>query len=528
MKVRPDVLRLYKEVHSWVGILAGLFLFVAFYAGGLTTLEGATREWTAPPARGLPAPVAPERLDDLVRQAAAADPRVLDAHTVVLKPDAAHPSSLMWSVSRDPNHEHGPGLTAYAGFGPGDALVIGKRAQPATVEVVNYLHQRIGLPLNRDWGRPVMGIVALLYVVALVSGTIAILPSLARTIFTLRLGPGNAGPGKPDEGARRRWHDFHTLLGVCSLPFHIVIATTALGFAFQMPVSMLQGALFAPAPHTGHERGHDGGGHARQGRGGPRPVADPSAVLAAVKAAAPDFSPSLLEYGMRGGRPTLFATGPDDAHLSRSTAGAIIALDPYTGSVLSPDDPFGRRPPGEALTGAMHALHFGNLGGFFWHVCYAALGFGGAYLFYSGNRLWLDSRRRRERAEGRSGKGTRALSALTSGWMIGTVCGVSAVFAAAPLLPETGIADGGNYVTLRALFYAVLFVCLGLAAWLGGERSLPLLLCLAGAATLLVPFAYPVSIVPDAVALIYGAALVIAALRTARAGRAAARSVAVA
>lgn len=34
--MRTDIVKTYKDVHSWVGIIAGLALFIAFYAGAIT------------------------------------------------------------------------------------------------------------------------------------------------------------------------------------------------------------------------------------------------------------------------------------------------------------------------------------------------------------------------------------------------------------------------------------------------------------------------------------------------------------
>ena len=34
--MRADHVRIYKSVHTWTGILSGLALFIAFYAGALT------------------------------------------------------------------------------------------------------------------------------------------------------------------------------------------------------------------------------------------------------------------------------------------------------------------------------------------------------------------------------------------------------------------------------------------------------------------------------------------------------------
>ena len=50
MKVKPHILRDYLAVHSWVGIVCGLLLFIAFYAGAFSMLEPEIRQWTQPQA----------------------------------------------------------------------------------------------------------------------------------------------------------------------------------------------------------------------------------------------------------------------------------------------------------------------------------------------------------------------------------------------------------------------------------------------------------------------------------------------
>ena len=44
MKVSSDILRVYKALHTWVGIGTGLLLFIGFFAGALTMFtSGFTR-----------------------------------------------------------------------------------------------------------------------------------------------------------------------------------------------------------------------------------------------------------------------------------------------------------------------------------------------------------------------------------------------------------------------------------------------------------------------------------------------------
>ncbi len=52
--MRADFVRNYKSVHTWTGILSGLALFIAFYAGALTVFRGAAAA-LGHPALGHPA-----------------------------------------------------------------------------------------------------------------------------------------------------------------------------------------------------------------------------------------------------------------------------------------------------------------------------------------------------------------------------------------------------------------------------------------------------------------------------------------
>nr|WP_238379436.1 PepSY-associated TM helix domain-containing protein [Gluconobacter oxydans] len=226
------------------------------------------------------------------------------------------------------------------------------------------------------------------------SGTVVVLPSLVRNLFALRL----------TESLRRMWLDFHTLLGVCSLPFHIVMAATAAGFAFQRPIMTLEQSLFRPAPYVESTQGGHDGTHAHHHGGGhpgmERPLLDPGALVASLAEQVPDFEPDALVYSTRNGKLSLRVTGHDTRHVTRRPDGGYVDVDPYGGRITSMDFLPGHQGGGFLALTTIYALHFGAFGGLWGRAGYALLGFGGAFLFYSGNRLWLSSRRRRERSAG--------------------------------------------------------------------------------------------------------------------------------
>src|SRR5699024_2851881 len=83
----------------------------------------------------------------------------------------------------------------------------------ALPELVNELHYALGAPPFGTW---LMGLVSLLYGVALVSGVVIHLPTLVRHLFALRSG----------HNLKRFWQDAHNVVGVLSLPFHMMFAVT--------------------------------------------------------------------------------------------------------------------------------------------------------------------------------------------------------------------------------------------------------------------------------------------------------------
>jgi uncharacterized iron-regulated membrane protein len=55
MKFSSQTLRTFTTVHTWVGLVAGFALFVAFYAGALTLFHHDLPLWQTPHAVDTPA-----------------------------------------------------------------------------------------------------------------------------------------------------------------------------------------------------------------------------------------------------------------------------------------------------------------------------------------------------------------------------------------------------------------------------------------------------------------------------------------
>lgn len=443
MKLNTDLVKMYKEIHGWVGILSGLALFIAFYAGALTMFEAPLQRWASPPP--VLAPALPlERTPELVAKVLSAHPEAAKNYEIHLVIDSANPARMSWSSASGEEAEHGGGVKHYAALRPDGALQVVTGGPSPVAQFIDELHQQVGLPLPHEIAMPIMGAVALLYTIALVSGLVVLLPSLVSDLFALRLG----------RNVKRMWLDVHNVLGLMSLPFHIIMALTAVTFAFHDQFYEAQGAAFG-----GPERGD----RSRVAQGPPPEAVlalGPAQIVERIKHQAPGFTPRVLAYGQGGdGLPSLRVQGTDERYGLRAPDYGIAGVDLTTGAITGTDYMPGMQDGWSATVTSFFALHFGNFGGNAIRWSYFLLGLAGAFLFYTGNLLWVESRRKKERKAGavEQTRATKVLGALTVGVPLGTVAGISVTLAAAKLLGPA--ASEGVHGTI---YYAVF---LATAAW---------------------------------------------------------------
>ncbi|CAN7354156.1 PepSY-associated TM helix domain-containing protein [Caballeronia sp. LjRoot31] len=468
--MRSDVIRVYKTVHTWTGIVAGLALFIAFYAGAVTMFKDTLNEWVTPPAAHaevFPLAQAPA----VIEQTLAAHPAARRQFTLRIEPAGA--ASLSW-------REPGKPQRFTATLDATGKLETHARGASNAASFIDILHMTAGIPGGFDVGMSVMAVVSLLYGLALVSGVIVLLPSLIKDLFALRVG----------KNLKRMWLDAHNVVGILSLPFHVVMALSVVAFGLSDTIFAVQdrviygGTLsatvaaqnpyYAKAPVV---------------PGAPVTLVSPLQIVAAVKQHAPEFEPAELSYrGAGAPGATVLVSGDDPRYLARS--GGFALLDPVTGRFLNAQFLPGAADGNtwSAATSAFFALHFGSYGGEPIQWGYFFLGLAGAFLFYSGNLLWIESRRKLERGADtpRQRPATYFMAALTVGVTLGCVAGISATLAAGKLL-------NGRVADLSAwharIYYTVFLASIAWSFVRGGARGSVELLALATGATLLVPLA---------------------------------------
>jgi enterochelin esterase family protein len=406
--MRSDVVRLYKVVHTWTGIATGMFLFIAFYAGAITVFAEPLARWASTPTpAGL---TALAQSDELIARTLAARPDAAKEFTLHLGETEDLWARLTWRKGKDDKAPWSADLS------PGGDLRLAQSHRSNLADFIDNIHRTAGIPGANDIGETIMGVVSAVYAVALVSGLIVLLPSLVKDFFALRIGPN----------LKRMWLDAHNVVGVISLPFHIVIALTAVVFCLHEQLydaldyvvydGGLKSAMAASNPFNAIKKDER-----------PAPMLPVNALLDRVKAASPSFVPVEMRFRNAGSRgASVQVWGHDERYMTRGMGFAVVS--PVTGEIANTDYLPGREGTWTGIVATFFALHFGTFGGDIVRVCYFLLGIAGAFLFYSGNLLWIESRRRTERRHGSpvdQKTSTRMMSAATVGVCLGAICAIS-------------------------------------------------------------------------------------------------------
>ncbi|MBA2078982.1 PepSY-associated TM helix domain-containing protein [Rhodanobacter sp. PCA2] len=460
MKLKPATLRVFTSLHSWAGLLAGLALFVALYAGAITVFQQPVQQWASQQVAGTGSP---DDMQTLLDEVLARHPEARE-HLGMTFPGYLLPGPVAYWPDRR-------GVWQYATLDDPD----GSPARPGAplAELINELHYSLGLPVG---GTYLMGVVSLLYGIALVSGLLIHLPRLAKDLFALR----------PGRNLKRFWQDAHNTIGVLSLPFHAMFAVTGAMLCLSIPLMMAigplayEGKLLAasgPAMNTAPTI---------QRTGIAATLAPVSGWVAQAQAIAhnrgiDDFAPQYLKLAHAGDR---HATVEITGDAPRTMATGTLALDAHSNALLA-DQLQGTRDANHATLAWIYALHFGDYGHAIVRWLYFLLGLGGAFLFYSGNLLWIESRRRRRQtAQGRS---SLVMARATVGVCIGVCVAVSSAAVAAQLLPTLGwnVETGERWTCFASWALCVLWASLRKPA-----RAARELLWVAALVTALVPLAH--------------------------------------
>ena len=464
MKIRSDILRTYQSIHTWTGITTGLLLFIAFFAGALTMFKSPITQWAVPENHVLPA-ISVGQYDELVQQATAQYEAANNGFTLHFD---QHHSPMTW-------YEQGGGRglsidshLRQASFNKEGELVSVANQQNLLGDLIDQLHRTAGIPGkagHEDIGVLLLGVASALYFIALVSGVIFLLPTLVKSFFSLR----------QTKGANRFWLDTHNLIGITSLPFHLLIAWTVVVFAFH---DMLYGGL---SLIYGDEPMFERNGGSKQVYS----VAELPPVeryFEAVGNMVEGYDIVSLTFAdLTTPRARLSIEVAGDGKLQRAAETDIIAMHPFTLDVTYSTLSIPENGAFGPLVKSFFALHFGNFANDTGRWIYFLLGMMGAILFYTGNLLWLEKRRQKQAKQSRS---VTIMAKLTIGVCLGSVLGVATSILASKWLYLAGVDINLGYINV---YYGVFIASLGFAFWQGAAKSAIALQALIAATCLGVP-----------------------------------------
>ncbi len=468
MKIRSDVLRTYQSVHTWTGITTGLLLFIGFFAGALTMFQQAIDDWATPPQTHY-APLPESQLNQLLQQSLQQHPK--SASYVELTLDGSQ-SPISWFEQGHPRELEVDASRWHGTLDAQGGLVAEVKPVNALADLIDYLHRSAGIfgELGHDHvGVYVLGVAAMLYFIALISGLIFLLPTLVKSFFALRT----------NKGASRFWLDSHNLVGISSLPFHLLIAFTVVVFAFHdFFYAGLKVAVYGKQPMF--ERPLPAA-EAYQ----PEHLPDVTALLAQVRAYAPEYQPVKIQYsGLDSKRPQAVVQVASDTALMRGPITDLVMINPYSLDIFASTFPADEDGIWQRIVASFFGLHFGSFGGNSVRWLYFFMGLAGAFLFYSGNLLWLE--KRRAKAGKQQPRSVTVMAKLTVGVAIGTMLGVALAISSTKWLAATSINPNHAYLWL---YYLGFFAAIGWSFYQGAAKAAIHLLGLSALVSLSIPCA---------------------------------------
>ncbi|MFE1599245.1 PepSY-associated TM helix domain-containing protein [Methylobacterium sp. ID0610] len=396
-------------LHTWSGLVVGWVLFSVFVTGTASYYRPEINRWMQPELR-QEAAIGPEAL------AKAADLAV--AHL-----QAQAGAARTWFITL-PQPER-PLIELFwrtrPGTPPGRAVLDPNTGEPAALRDTKggdfFYRFHFELHLPPLWGRWIVGICAMIMLIALVSGIITHRRIIA-DFFTLRR----------DKAAQRGWLDAHNVAGVLGLPFHLMITYTGV---------VTLALMYMPWGVTAAYKGDMQTFFAESGQvTRPRPPAGRPGTLAPVGpmvrqaiATIPQPLERLTIVNPRDANATVVAVFEEPHGLSHEHP--QVAFDGTTGAVVEVRAG-GLRPAAKTFT-TMVGLHEAHFAGPALRVLFFLCGLMGCAMVASGLVLWTVARL--PKAGQAPGPGWRLVHSLNVGTVAGLPASVAAYFLANRLLP---------------------------------------------------------------------------------------------
>jgi uncharacterized iron-regulated membrane protein len=451
-------------VHTWLGLVLGFVLMIAFFFGSLSVFDREIDRWSLPETRIEPQPM--PSFDAILSQRfeQISEPEADQRRDAAARVTQPLPDKLIardwgaYTTHRDPvlnlyvafevpdstlPHDE---IYGYRTVDPRDGRVLRRDQLPLGSAFFYPMHYSLHLTW-KDLGYWIVGFAGMTMLIALVSGVV-MHRKFFREFFTFR----------PKRQLLRSTLDLHNLTGVVALPFHFLWALSGVlifaGIYFPVFEKMMQPAI---AAHEQEESAHTG--LALEPSGVPGKLASVDAMMAAAKKHWADRGVpgevgflSVTHVGQSNAFVSIYRDSTD-----RVASAVGMHFEGTTGRVLFEDPPAGPIETVFAFLEGMHLQQFKHwtlrwlifAGGLLSCVCIAT-----GFIFFVEKRKHVHARQ--ERA------GARWVDALAVTTVTGMVIATFSLLVFNRLLPES---IGQRDVWHERAFWLVWLVTLAHAAW---------------------------------------------------------------
>lgn len=212
--------KIFRQIHLWLSVPFGLIIALICFSGAMLVFENEVMELTrhelyyVKKVETVPLPV-----EQLLEKVAATLPDSVSVRGINISSD----SERAWQVNLSKPHRASMYVDQYTGE------VKGKYERSAFFRTMFRLHRWLLDSIKPDggifWGKMIVGISTLLFIVVLVSGIVIWWPRTKKALKNrLKISAG--------KGLRRFWHDLHVAGGMYALVFLLAMALTGLTWSF--------------------------------------------------------------------------------------------------------------------------------------------------------------------------------------------------------------------------------------------------------------------------------------------------------
>lgn len=296
------------------------------------------------------------------------------------------------SISSDPRRAYQVSLSkprrASVSIDPYTGQVLGRQERAAFFSCMFKLHRWL-LDSARPgegifWGKLIVGVSTLMFVVVLLTGVVVWWPRSCRALK-------NRLKIATRKGWRRFWFDLHVSAGVYATLLLLVMSLTGLTWSFPWYRAGFYKVFGTEMPSSGHKgKDKEHKSKDRERPSGKRPEAHNAptnweVVYQGLVAENPDFERISISDG---------SASVATAHWGNQRASDSYTFDPRTGEIREVVR-YTDSERASKLRGWIYSLHVGNWGGFFSKLLTVLSALIGASLPLTGYYLWIKRLRRR-------------------------------------------------------------------------------------------------------------------------------------